>query len=232
MKSLQFYLHFAGTITQTDVVDMILERFADKSWQLVEKEWQEGRIGSRECLTQQMEFVKASPGDLKKISDEVKVDPFFLSFLQLMRRSGVQVAIVSDGFGFIIRHILEKYLGAYPEILKSIPVYCNNIEWTAAAPKVIFGSEEVCVHACANCKPAVIRKTAGMDDMVLFVGDGLSDRYAAQVSHRTFAKGKLLKFCRDHALVHEAYANFKDIENWFLKNNTLSSPKALVGDQP
>src|SRR5471032_695977 len=38
---------FDGTITRTDVIDTILERFADPSWEAVEDEWLSGKIGSR-----------------------------------------------------------------------------------------------------------------------------------------------------------------------------------------
>ena len=57
---IKFFVDFDGTITKKDVVDMILERFADPSWKTVEKDWTEGKIGSRECLTKQLALVSAS----------------------------------------------------------------------------------------------------------------------------------------------------------------------------
>ena len=41
------FVDFDGTIVPCDVTDFLLERFADPSWQEVEKDWQAGRIGSR-----------------------------------------------------------------------------------------------------------------------------------------------------------------------------------------
>lgn len=218
MKRIKFYLDFDGTITQNDVVDTILERFADKSWQKVEKKWQEGKIGSRECLSRQLKLVKASQEDLKKLCDEVAVDPHFLSFLQAAFKMDCQVTITSDGFGFVIRNILDRYLVGHEDLLKKIPIYSNDIEWTASGPEAVFSSPDLCRHKCANCKPEVIKNTAWPDDTVLFVGDGLSDRYAAHIASMTFAKGKLLKYCQDNEIAYEPFMDFSDVEKWFLKN--------------
>ena len=49
---------FDGTVTRTDAVDNILERFADPSWEAIEDEWLSGKIGSRECLGRQLALVK------------------------------------------------------------------------------------------------------------------------------------------------------------------------------
>ena len=228
MKRIKFYLDFDGTITQNDVVDLILDRFADKSWQKVEKEWQEGKIGSRECLTRQLKLVKASPEDLKKLCGEVAVDPHFTPFLNLALKMECKVTIVSDGFGFGIRNVLERHLSDYPDILKSIPVYSNEIEWTGSGVKAVFNSPDLCRHKCANCKPEVIKNSAWPDDTVLFVGDGLSDRFASQIASLTFAKGKLLQYCKDNELAYEAYTDFGDVQKWFLKNyDSLKSRYAI-----
>lgn len=228
MKRIRFYFDFDGTITENDVVDLVLERFADKSWKKIEKEWQEGKIGSRECLSRQMALVKASPEDLAKLCGEVKVDEHFLSLLKTAKKLEIPVTIVSDGFEFIIRRVLERHLSGHPEFLGKIPVYSNRIEWTPKGPKAIFISDDRCRHACANCKPEVIKNTAWADDTILFVGDGLSDRFAAQISSLTFAKGKLLQYCVDNELAYEPYENLGDVEAWLVKNyDTLKNYYAI-----
>ncbi len=230
MKRIKFYLDFDGTITQNDVVDMVLDRFADKKWLEVEKEWQAGKIGSRECLERQVRMLKMSPEELKKLCAEVKVDPFFTAFLKTTEKWGIPVTIVSDGFEVIIREVLQKHLADNPGSLKSIPIYSNNIEWTAKGPQAAFLSEDRCRHACANCKPEIIKNTAWADDTILFVGDGLSDRYAAQISSLTFAKGKLLQFCKDNELAYQEYENFGDVKQWLEKN--YESLKSFYSIQP
>ncbi len=217
-KNLKFYVDFDGTITQTDVVDRVLERFADKAWQEVEAEWQSGKIGSRECLDRQVAFLKTTPEALEAFCADVKIDAHFIDFLKSARELGVPVAVVSDGFENVIHPVLKRVLAPYPELLKALPVYANRIEWAHGRPKASFFSAAVCAHGCANCKPEAIRKTAATDDRIVFIGDGLSDRYAAKRSDLTFAKGKLLRYCAEEGINHLPYQNFGRIEEWLREN--------------
>lgn len=41
---------FDGTISRADVIDNVLQRFADPSWEGIEQEWLDGHIGSREWI--------------------------------------------------------------------------------------------------------------------------------------------------------------------------------------
>lgn len=218
MKKIKFYLDFDGTITQTDVVDMVLERFADPSWKDIEEEWAEEKIGSRECLSRQIALVRATPQDIKDLCGEVRLSGGFVSFLQTTQKLDIPVKIVSDGFELIIRTILEKQLGADAGLLHKVPVYSNRIEWDGGKPKAVFLSEDPCRHGCANCKPEVIKNTAWFDDTIIFVGDGHSDRHASEICNLTFAKDNLLEFCRQNYIDHEPFTDFGDIEAWLVKN--------------
>ena len=72
---------FDGTITGTDVIDNILQRFADASWEAIEDQWMKGEIGSRECLRRQLSLVQASPAQLLAYFDSVDIDPDFPDFV-------------------------------------------------------------------------------------------------------------------------------------------------------
>jgi 2,3-diketo-5-methylthio-1-phosphopentane phosphatase len=214
---LRFFIDFDGTITQGDVVDKILERFGLSQWTELETLWLEGRIGSRECLARQMDLVSASQEEFKTFLDEIKIDPYFGHFLTTAQEQQVPVAIVSDGFDLVINHVLKNSLRDNPGLLDNLPIYCNRLKHFRKSLKAVFPNGPVCEHACANCKERVIRRVREEGEKVIFIGDGLSDRFAAQVSDLTFAKGKLLKFCRDHKIKHREYLGFKEIEQWLCK---------------
>ena len=214
MEQIQFFLDFDGTVTTTDVVDTILESFADPRWKDIEKEWVEGRIGSKECLSRQVELLKMVPEELEKALSWVTVDPGFVSFLRTAERLGVPVTIVSDGFDTMIEAILKKTLKGIPHLLKAVPIYsnklkCDNLGWTAEFPHDVL-----CQHGCANCKPVILRKLSSRSDFVVFVGDGLSDRFAAKKASLTFAKGKLLPVCVENGYPHRKFETFFEIEKW------------------
>jgi 2,3-diketo-5-methylthio-1-phosphopentane phosphatase len=221
MKTIQFFLDFDGTITQTDVVDLLLENFAPEEWKEIEKEWTSGKIGSRECLTKQVGLLQASPKDVEKLVARVQLDPHFVPFLKKAEELGVLVTIVSDGFDLLIEQILKKNLEKNSGLLKALPIFSNKLKRHGSGFKAHFANETVCEHGCANCKAAIIKRLTAFEDNVFFVGDGLSDRYAAQAAHLTFAKGKLLEYCREKKLDCIAYNDFHKITEWLAENHPM-----------
>ena len=221
MKTIHFFLDFDGTISTSDVVDLVLERFADKEWKKIEKEWVDGKIGSRECLARQMDLVRATPEDLHSVVSHVKLDEHFLSFLKKAEELGVLITIVSDGFDLIIEQVLKQNLQTKPVIVKGLPIFSNKLVKTAEGFKAVFPTETACEHGCANCKQAVMKKMSSPGDHVFFVGDGLSDRFAAKQAHMTFAKGKLLSYCQENKIDHIPFKDFGKIQQWLEENNAL-----------
>lgn len=211
-KSPKFFIDFDGTISTIDVVDLILERFAPHEWKNVEKEWVEGKIGSRECLSRQMALVQAGQEEVRALLAGVGVDPYFGEFLKTAQELSIPVTVVSDGFDFSIQEILKRSLE--PDPLKNLPIFSNRLEWHGSKPKAIFNTEAPCEHGCANCKQRILARLTRPEDFVVFIGDGLSDRFAAKAANLTFAKGKLLQFCRDNRITHKAYSDFKEIRQW------------------
>src|SRR3989338_8999040 len=141
MGKIRFFVDFDGTITTKDVVDLVLERFAKKEWRVVEKDWVEGRIGSRECLSRQIDFVVATEKDLLNLVEEAEIDPHFVSFLKEAKRLAIPVMIVSDGFDLFTEQILNRSLHDVPEILSSLPVFCNKLYWTGKGLKAVFANQ-------------------------------------------------------------------------------------------
>ena len=102
------FVDFDGTVTTRDVVDVILEKFADERWLEIEKQWRRGRIGSRDCLRAQMALVRATRGELDALLDSIRVDEGFALLLEICARHQLAVHILSDGFDYCIRRILER----------------------------------------------------------------------------------------------------------------------------
>ena len=178
----------------------------------------DGRIGSRACLAKQIGLVDATPDDLAKLISGVRIDPYFTAFLKKAEQLGVLVTIVSDGFDLLIEQVLKKNLETGH--LKALPIFSNRLRKNGKGFEASFPEPE-CEHGCANCKAAVIKKTVSPGDHVLFAGDGLSDRYAAETAHVTFAKGKLLDYCRNKGLDYIAYDDFKKITEWLSDNHAV-----------
>lgn len=217
-NNLRFFIDFDGTVTTQDAVDMVLDRFAGDEWKDIEKEWSKGKIGSRECLTRQIALVSTTRQEILKLAESITVDTGFVSFLRTLKSFSIPAVIVSDGFDVLIQSVLQRVLREEPALLKTLPVYSNRLSWvTDRKVKPFFlTSSSACVHGCANCKVRVMEKIKSEKDQVVFVGDGLSDRFAAAQSQVVFAKRSLLQFCQEQNIPNKAYEGFRDIEDWVL----------------
>jgi 2,3-diketo-5-methylthio-1-phosphopentane phosphatase len=224
---IRFFVDFDGTVTETDVVDLLLERFASPQWKVIEKRWVDGIIGSRECLAEQVKLISAEPSAFRELLKTVKVDPAFLSFLKRAGALSVPVTVVSDGFDLVIDAILQNTIGDWLAG-HDLPVYSNRLQWNGRGLEPIFPKSVGCEHGCANCKPAIMRRLSSAKDTVVFVGDGNSDRFAAETATLTFAKGKLLDYCRKKGIRHEAYQNFESVERWLVKQRFRKESHAVV----
>jgi 2,3-diketo-5-methylthio-1-phosphopentane phosphatase len=207
------FLDFDGTIARADIVDAILEQYAEPAWRRIEEEWRAGRLGSRACLAQQMALVRASPREIDELIDRIGIDSGLVSLLGACAHVGTPVHIVSDGFDYCIRRLLARLPPDAQRLLADVTVSASHLEpaphglwWTRFAfPSV------TCAHGCATCKPAVMRALAPAGTRTVFVGDGLSDRYAALEAETVFAKDALETYCVDHGLTHVRYETLADV---------------------
>jgi len=213
------FLDFDGTISSSDAVDVILEAYADPRWLVFEEEWRAGRIGSRDCLQAQMALVRATRGELNTLLDQIGVDAGLSSLLEMCVAHYVPVHIISDGFDYCIRRILSRAGGNLQSLLQGVRVAASRLEpqgyvWRTAFP--FF--HQTCAHGCATCKPAVMRLRNPTNAPALFVGDGLSDRYAVESATLVFAKNGLARYCREQSIEHVSYNNLEDVavylERW------------------
>ncbi len=200
------FLDFDGTITTQDATDAILEAFAHPQWRRIEAAWKAGGIGSRECLSSQMALVDASQGDVDALLNRIDVDPGFGEVLKVCGAHAVPVHILSDGFDYCIGRILARSSLDIEPYLRNTRIMSSHLEpdgmkWRASF--MIHTPE--CTHGCATCKPWAMKQLAGAGLPTVFVGDGLSDRYAAAAADVVFAKDALAAFCREQAIAYHPY---------------------------
>lgn len=208
------FLDFDGTISRRDAVDLILERFADERWLAVEEDWRSGRIGSRECLARQMALVRARPRELDELLAMIELDAGLGLLLGTCARLGVQVSVISDGFDYCIRRIFARAgVGPSVRFLRGVRLCASHLahagggRWRTEFPYF----RTACAHGCATCKPAVMSLLNPHDAPVVFVGDGLSDVYAAREADLVFAKKSLARFCHEHAIAHATYESLVEV---------------------
>lgn len=196
---LHFALDFDGTISPIDTTDLLLEAFADPTWQEIEADWRAGRIGSRACLARQMALLRARPEELRTALAQVRLDPHFVPFVTAAWLRGASVSIVSDGFDRAILHLLHRD-GI------DLPVTSNRLEpvgedrWRA----VFSNQGERCDSGTCKCKAVPGNRR------VVLIGDGRSDFCLARRADFVLAKGELAAFCAREKIPHTPITSFAD----------------------
>jgi 2,3-diketo-5-methylthio-1-phosphopentane phosphatase len=206
------FTDFDGTITQLDVTDEILAQLAHPSWQEIEQAWTRGLIGSRECLERQIALVDASAEELHALIDAVPIDPAFSAFYRFTRKRSIPLYVLSEGFDYVIARILKR-AGMNGPVRNGIHTFSSalRLEGRRLIPSFPH-SAQPCEHGCATCKAALIRRFGKGKYPVIFVGDGLSDRFAVDEADVVFAKRQLLAYCQEHGKPCHPFDTFAEVE--------------------
>jgi 2,3-diketo-5-methylthio-1-phosphopentane phosphatase len=202
VKRAQILLDFDGTVTVKDTVDAILERFAAPAWREVEEEWKAGKIGSRECLAKQTALIDAAPEEIDFLIDEMEIDPGFGEFMQVCRRLGADVTIVSDGYRRSIDRVLAKSghdIPAHSGVLE----YRAGRRWALASPN----ANPRCTSDSNTCKCKVASESKVT---TILIGDGRSDFCVANEVDFVLAKGSLARHCAENKIDHRSFDGLAD----------------------
>jgi 2,3-diketo-5-methylthio-1-phosphopentane phosphatase len=204
-----FFCDFDGTITREDVIDGILEEFADPMWMDIEQSWINGEIGSRDCLAMQTKLIRTTERDLLDFVDGIDIDETFIDFARYCTRTGVEIVILSDGIDLLIKSILNRYR------LKDIRVYANGLRATSQDFEMFFPYfRQDCSSRSGICKCKIMEELSSPLSINILVGDGRSDFCIAHKADLTFAKSGLLDFCRVEKIPHIDHRRFSDILKW------------------
>lgn len=201
---------FDGTISDIDVTDQLLERYADPEWLEIEAQWKRGEIGSWECLGRQVEMLRASPAEIDAVADSVSIDPAFLDFAKYCAARCVPLVVASDGLDHVITRILRRYG------LSHLPVYANSfLTFEGNAHRLVSPHRsEACCSGAGTCKCQVVVDLVGADERrVLFVGDGQSDFcVSGRLPDVVAAKAKLLAHLNASGRSCIPYRTFADVQ--------------------
>jgi 2-hydroxy-3-keto-5-methylthiopentenyl-1-phosphate phosphatase len=206
---------FDGTVSVRDMGYVLVNHFTSGNWEAIDRDFREGKIGSKEAYSRIAKILQGDESTLLRfIQEHSNIDPTFPIFYRYCRDQGTDVKIVSDGLDFYIKKILEIHG------LSEIPFYANGIRFQdGEGIEISFPhSGEEC-GLCGTCKKRVIQIHRKEYDSIFFVGNGLSDRCAAQEADFAFAKDSLYTYCIEHDIPCHFFKDFQEILNDLKKQN-------------
>jgi 2-hydroxy-3-keto-5-methylthiopentenyl-1-phosphate phosphatase len=189
---LSVLVDYDGTISRVDIGDLLLTRHVVDREALarLDAAYDAGTMGSRELMIWDMDVLPDPPDGLIAEAAAVEQDPGFAALVRTVRALGGAVEIVSDGLGFYIEGNLAR-LG-----LDDVPIATNGNALRGGGAGVSFPYGHPACHVCGTCKRERVRVHQAAGRVVVFVGDGPSDRYAMHHADLVFAKSHLLAWCR------------------------------------
>lgn len=218
-----FFCDFDGTITEVDVVDMFLEKFADKKYLEVEEKWVRGEISSWECLQKQISFVRnVDKKSIDEFLSTINIDTSFKDFVDFVKKLNGGVVIVSDGFRYFIEKILNKHGIKVDKILSNELIMKNK------TLEIIFPYKNpFCEVDLGNCKCKHLENKVYKENKIFYIGDGRSDFCVASKLEIVFAKGKLYQYLKSIGRNPVKMESFKDVIN-YLKWEEFSNGRKRV----
>lgn len=200
---------FDGTITNEDIGFKIIEAFAGPGWEEVEAAYQRGEKGSREALLEIFAMTSVSAETLTSfIENHFYVDPAFPDFINLCRKSGMAVTILSDGFDFYIDLIFRKFK-------LNLPYLSNSLRVVDSSLRAEFPYSSKHCGSCGNCKMDYAKKVKASGSQIVYIGDGFSDKCVSSLADVLFAKGVLAEHCRKEGTSYFPFEGFNDISSVF-----------------
>ena len=182
---------FDGTISLQDVGDVLLSRFVADQDEVrrMDQLYVDHVKGSRELIAWDMEVLPRDPEVLHREVDTIPLDVTLHELVRVVHDHGAALEIVSDGVGFHVERMLAR-LG-----LAHLPVATNATVLGYGGAGVTFPYGHPACLVCGTCKRERVRRHQAAGRVVLFVGDGPSDRYAAHHADVVFAKAALAAWC-------------------------------------
>ncbi len=207
--SVRIFCDFDGTIAVNDVGNLLFTRFGDKEkwWDLVDL-WKQHKINGPDLWIKQADQTRIDPIELEKFISEQTIDPDFRSFVNKCEKKLLPLHILSDGMDIYIHKILESNHLDYLDVKANKMTIQSDNSLKLEFPYFKYGCGR-----CGNCKGSQIRLLKQSGEKTIYIGDGHSDLCALDEADITFAKGALLKHCKERNLSYYAFENFSDIIN-------------------
>ena len=209
-RTIKVFVDFDGTITLEDVGEAIFKKFGEteKVKRIIE-DLLSDKISSRQCWDELCDSVdNINKVELDEFIDLLDVDPTFIPFVKFCSKNKIDMVVLSDGFDYYIDRLFNK------AGLAGLKYYSNKlfVDETGML-KAEYPYFDVDSPTSANCKKNHIINHSSDDEYTVYIGDGNSDKDAAQYCDFIFAKDGLARFCSMERISFYPFRDFNEVQN-------------------
>ncbi len=204
------FCDFDGTAASEDVGSQLFRTFVgEKAVEIVQR-YLSDLIDARQCLQEECAAVESlTPAELEQFIAQFSLDPSFTEFVEFCESRQIPLVILSDGLDFYVERILRRHG------LDRLLFFANHVDFvqdgstTKLVPSFPYTDSEC--DQCANCKRNHLLTLSADDDILVYVGDGISDRCPVRYADVVFAKKRLIKYCQQQNISYHEFSHFGDV---------------------
>lgn len=208
---IRVFCDFDGTVSLQDIGERFFQKFAGEKAEQNIQRLLSGEITMQEWLT---ELCEAIPSIHKKefldFVDQFVIDPHFIEFVRYCKEQEIPLMILSDGLDAYVERVL---LNAG---LNQVPFFANHAEFlyvnSTDKLAVTFPYTDSECSLCGNCKRNHMLNSSADDDIIIYIGDGYSDRCPIRYADFVFAKQQLIKHCQEQNITYFEFNNFSNVQ--------------------
>lgn len=207
--TLRILCDFDGTVTMQDNIIALMEVFAPVNDFEPLKRGVLDRTLSIQSGVGQMFALLPSDGKadyLDFLMERAVIREGFSELLQYSRRQGIHFSIVSGGMDFFVEPILAPFL-------EKEQIYCNIADFSGPFVHIDWphACDAHCTNGCGCCKTSVARTLCKDDDVIIVIGDSVTDFELAKQADRVYARDYLITLCEENDIAYTPFETFHDI---------------------
>jgi len=206
----RLFLDFDGTLVDPNVAIVMVGKFADDGVRVaheVDVKLHRGELTLRQAWELQAALLpwEQIPAMTDFAVREIPLRSGAHELIDLLVTHNVPTVVVSGGLDFYIQAILQREGFDLP-FLSDTAHPGDDGHLRVEHP---HGHREC--RQCGICKAQVVRGPLPPAQRTIFVGDGSTDRFAAEVADIVFARGRLLTYCQTKGIPCYPFENFQPV---------------------
>lgn len=205
MTKTHIFSDFDGTISQKDTLVFLATNLGGGTdmVQSIGRLIREGTLSLSEGIAAEMRSIRRPFADAESLlREQVQIDPGFPAFAAWCETKAIPLTILSAGFHQLIDLFIRREDFPHLQILANTLKPNEETGW-----QCVFRDKTGWGHD----KAVAIKAAKKRGEHTIFIGDGLSDRGAADVADEVFAKHSLIEHCRKTGIQFHEYQTFDDI---------------------
>ena len=208
---IRVFCDFDGSVSKEDVGEQFFRTFAGEKANQSIHHLLNDEITVQEWLTELCEVIPSiSLKEFQEFIDQFEIDVHFKEFVHFCKEREISLTVLSDGLDAYVGRILSN------ANLKEVPYYANHAEFQNENGRtklvVSFPYPDAECNLCGNCKRNYLLTTSADNDIIVYIGDGYSDRCPVKYADVVFAKNQLIKHCQEQNITYFEFRNFTDVQ--------------------